>query len=422
MPLIFPIISQLTPKDIEIEFIDDRIMELPESINSDIIAFSVETFAAKRAYILAKKFKNKNNHIVMGGFHPSVEHEEALKYSDTVLIGDAEDTWPPFINDFINGECKTIYRSELNGYIPRIDYKSFNLRNIRYPKVGVTQFSRGCKFNCDFCSIKTLYKGPIIKKKINYIVQEIKDSGFKYFFFADDNLFVDEEFALNLFSSIRDLNIKWACQISMDVAKNEKLLDKMKESGCFLVIIGFESLNKNNLKMMNKSANIIVSDYDLAIKNIYKRKILIYATFVFGYDYDDVYTIKDTLNFAIKHNFAIANFNTLMPMPGTKLYKRLEKENRLLFKKWWLSDKFKYGDAMFIPKKISYEELKNECYIARKKFYNTKNILKRFYYNLKHMSFDISPLFLAMNFISKFEVKKKQGKILGGILNEANVD
>lgn len=423
MPLIFPIIDKLTPDEFDINFIDDRISKLPDIIDSDIIAFSVETFAAKRAYILAKKFKNKNNHIVMGGFHASVEYEEALKYADTVLIGDAEDTWPRFINDFKNGICKSIYKSELKDNIPKIDYKFFNKnKSPKYPRIGVMQFSRGCRFNCDFCSIKTVYKGKIKKKKIDDIIQEINDSGFKYFFFADDNLFVDEEFALELFSCITDLNIKWACQISMDIAKNEKLLDKMEESGCFLVLIGFESLNKNNLKVMNKGANILADDYNLVIKNIYKRKILIYATFVFGYDFDDVSTIKDTLDFALRCNFAVANFNTLMPMPGTRLYERLEKENRLLFKKWWLSDKFKYGDAMFIPRGMSYDDLKMECYIARKKFYSLKNIIKRFFHNLRNISFTVSLLFLAINFISRFEVRKKQGETLGGILNETDVD
>ena len=109
-------------------------------------------------------------------------------------------------------------------------------------------------------------------------------------------------------------------------------------------------------------------------------------------------------------------------MPGTKLYSRLKNEGKLLFKKWWLSDKFRYGDTMFIPRNISCDELKRECYMARKKFYSFKNIIKRFFHNCGRMPFTIAILFLAINFISKFEIRKKQGKILGGILNETDVD
>ena len=101
-PLLFGIIKSLTPTEDEIEFIDERVEKLPERIDADIIAFSVETFTAKRAYILSKKYKTDKNVIVMGGFHASVMAEEMLQYADTVLIGDAEETWAPFLEDCRN--------------------------------------------------------------------------------------------------------------------------------------------------------------------------------------------------------------------------------------------------------------------------------------------------------------------------------
>ena len=88
-PLIFAIFDAITPHDIEMIYIDERVEDLPEVIDSDVIALSVETFAARRAYDLAKKYKRPTNQIVMGGFHPSALPEEALKYCDTVLVGDA---------------------------------------------------------------------------------------------------------------------------------------------------------------------------------------------------------------------------------------------------------------------------------------------------------------------------------------------
>ena len=110
-PLLFAIMDAITPSDIEMEYYDERIEDLPDKIDSDIIALSVETFAARHAYELAKKYKTKKNKIVMGGFHPTMLPDEALKHCDTVLIGDAEDTWPKYLEDFKKKKIKEIYKS-----------------------------------------------------------------------------------------------------------------------------------------------------------------------------------------------------------------------------------------------------------------------------------------------------------------------
>ena len=114
----------------------------------------------------------------------------------------------------------------------------------------------------------------------------------------------------------------------------------MRQAGCFMILIGFESLDIENLKQMKKGANIQNNNYDEIIKNIYNAGLMIYGTFVIGYDNDTKDTAKQLMEFAIKYKFAIANFNPLMPMPDTKLYERLKQENRLTFDKWWLDDDY----------------------------------------------------------------------------------
>ena len=160
---------------------------------------------------------------------------------------------------------------------------------------------------------------------------------------------------------IKPLNKRWACQISIDIAMQDDLLSIMKESGCFLVLIGFESLNIDNLKEMNKKANINIENYHKAVKNIYKHKLMIYATFIFGYDYDKFDDIDTLVEFAVKHNFAVANFNPLIPMPNTKLYKRLESQGRLLYDKWWLQEGLCYGETVFKPSMMTPKELEQAC-------------------------------------------------------------
>ena len=411
-PLIFSIFDAITPKDIDISFYDERVEDLPNSIDADVIAFSVETFAARRAYILADKYKNEKTKIVMGGFHPTMCPDEALEHCDTVLVGDAEEIWPQYLEDLKQNKEKEIYRSTNTSNLLKLDFNSRAYEGKKYNKIGLVQFSRGCKFNCDFCSINSFYNCKVRQKSVDLIVEEIKSIKEKILFFIDDNIFLNEKTALELFEAIKPLKKKWACQISMDIAFNDKLLKAMKDSGCILVLIGFESLNEDNLKKMNKVANLKIGKYEKAINNIYKYGLMIYATFVLGYENDTPQSIEKTMQFAIDNNFAIANFNPLIPMPGTKLYERLEKDNKLIFDKWWLEPTYRYGDTAYYPENMTPDELRIGCMKARYEFNTYKNIFKRLIRNKVNRGSN-SIFYLLLNVISRKEIHRKQGKILG---------
>lgn len=418
-PLLFGIIKSLTPSRFEIDFIDERAEKLPEKINSDIIAFSVETFTAKRAYILARKYKTDNNIIVMGGFHASVMPDEMLEYADSVIIGDAEGAWGEFLADCESGSPKRKYYSEESCPIAPLQTDKGVYKH-RYYGIGVYQISRGCKFNCDFCSIKTMYKN-VRSKPPEVAAEELSRMREKIIFFADDNIFADKAAALALFKAIAPLKKRWACQISMDAARDDEILRAMKKSGCFLVLMGFESLNADSLREMHKSANT-AADYSDVISRVYKHGLLIYGTFVLGCDGDFSDVFQKTYEFAVKNRLSITNFNPLIPMPGTGVYARLEHEGRLRYKKWWLSDKYRYGETAFIPKNMSPEELQDGCLKMRTDFYSIKCILKRLFANRANFIPINFLVFILANFISRREIHRKQGQILGGLLNEADVD
>lgn len=418
-PVLFAVIKSLTPAEHEICFLDERAERLPEQIDSDIIAFSVETYTAKRAYILAKKYKKKNNVIVMGGFHAGVMADEMLRYADTVLVGDAEDTWGDFLADCVKGAPAHKYISEEKSPLTAVsDIPGIYRHN--YYGIGVYQLSRGCKFNCEFCSIKTMYR-CVRRKSADVIYEELKAARERIIFFADDNLFYDKSSAMELFQKIAPLKKKWACQISLDAAGDDDVLRAMKRAGCFLVLIGFESLNAGSLAEMNKRANIC-ADYTEIIRRIYRHRLLVYGTFVLGCDGDGMDVFDATFQFAVTNKIAVTNFNPLIPMPGTGVYKRMEAEGRLLYKKWWLSDRYRYGETAFIPKHMSPEQLRDGCLKMRTDFYSARCILKRLFSN----PINFIPLnffvFILANVISHREILKKQGQLLGGILNEADVD
>lgn len=418
-PLLFGIIKNLTPDNFEIDFIDERAEALPDKIDSDIIAFSVETYTAKRAYILSKKYKTDKNIIVMGGFHASVMADEMLNYADTVIVGDAEDTWGDFLRDCTKGKPKSKYISDESLPLSVLP-EDKSIYKHKYYGIGVYQISRGCKFNCDFCSIKTMYK-CVRRKTADMVFQELKEAKEKIIFFVDDNLFYDKKSAVELFRKIAPLKKKWACQISMDVARDDELLSEMKKAGCFLVLMGFESLNPSSLKEMHKTANSS-SDYNEVIKRIYRHKLLIYGTFVLGCDSDKPDVFDKTFEFAVKNNLAVTNFNPLIPMPGTRVYNRMEEQNRLIYKKWWLSDKYRYGETAFIPKNMTPQQLCEGCLKMRTDFYSVRCIFKRLFSNPANFLPMNLLVFILANLISRREIHKKQGQLLGGILNETNAD
>ncbi|MBR3045297.1 MAG: B12-binding domain-containing radical SAM protein [Oscillospiraceae bacterium] len=418
-PILFAIIRELTPQTHEIEFLDERAEPLPERIDADLIAFSVETYTAKRAYILAKRYKTPQNRIVMGGFHAAVMADEMLQYADTVLVGDAEGTWPQLLADCKNGCTKRKYISDETAE-PLSPAPHPEIYRHRYAGIGVHQLSRGCKFNCDFCSIKTMYR-CVRQKAPETVAAELRAAKEKIIFFADDNLFYNRESALAMLRAIAPLRKKWACQISMDAAHDDALLDEMKRAGCFLVLMGFESLTPDSLREMHKSANA-ASDYEAVIRNIYRHGLLIYGTFVLGYDGDTKDVFQNTLDFAVRNHITITNFNPLIPMPGTPVYQRMQEQGRLLFRKWWLSDKYRYGDTAYRPRNMSPDELREGCLYMRTEFYSLRCILRRLLGNPLHLKPVNLMIYLLANIISAKEIRAKQGQLLGGLLHEADAD
>jgi radical SAM superfamily enzyme YgiQ (UPF0313 family) len=408
MPLVFSIIKPLTKAPIE--FYDEKIEALPENLDANVVAMTVDTFSARRAYFLAEKYKRENKIVIMGGFHPTMVPDECLQYSDAVVVGEAEDTWPMIVDDLKNNSLKKKYISQNNSDLSKVKYDYTVFNGKYYNNIALVQFGRGCRYCCDFCSINAFYKGNVRTRNVENVAADIKKIKEKYIFFVDDNIFADREKAVKLFMAMKKLRKKWACQISMDIAENAEILEIMKQSGCMMVLIGFESLNKENLKEMNKKANMKL-DYEKALKNIYGAGLMVYGTFVIGYGGDTTNTAQELVDFAVKNKFVIANFNPLMAMPGTALYERLKWENKLVMDKWWLENNFRYGDSMIIPEKMTGLELKESCRDARYSFYSLGNIFKRM---MKRSNVENMSVYLKTNLISRFEILFKQGRILGG--------
>jgi radical SAM superfamily enzyme YgiQ (UPF0313 family) len=412
--LVFGILDAHTPARFERIFIDDCIEEVDYTLKPDIVALSFGTYAAKRAYSIAQKFRKMGATIIMGGFHVSAMPDEALDYAHSVVIGDAEPVWNEVLEDYERNELKSKYYSQHTDTVLHTKINRGIYSGKKYFPANLVQWGRGCRHNCDFCSIKSFYGSQCLLRPVNEVITEIESLDNKTIFFVDDNLFHGTDLFIEFLTQLIPLKKRWACQISIEVTRDAELVRLMKKSGCIMALVGIETFSTGNLKLMNKSWNPAKSDYSEAIGILRKAGIMVYGTFVFGYDFDTPESFEPVVVFAIKNKLFLANFNPLYPMPGTELYRRLQNENRLEFPEWWLHPDFYYGRTMFRPTLLSPEELEIACFKCKKIFNSYYSIAKRMFdFSANSSSFRNILLFLLVNFINRKELYRKQNQKLG---------
>ncbi len=413
-PLCFAILKGLTPEKHQVTFHDERLAPLPTDDRPDLVAMTVETYTARRAYQIASDYRRRGIKVVMGGYHPTFLPDEALQFSDAVVIGDAEAVWPKVLEDAESGVLAPIYQGEEFPCLDGIKFDRSIFAGKKYAPVTLVQYGRGCKYSCDFCSIRAFYGSNLRQRPISQVIDEIKTHAGKFLFLVDDNIFVNVDQAKELFEAMIPLKRKWFCQVSIDIAKDPELVDLMRRSGCISALFGFESLNTDNLKQMAKSWNVHYGSYGDSIKVIQDAGIMIYGTFVFGYDQDTSDSFEEAVEFAVDHKFYLANFNPLTPMPGARLYDRLVSEGRMLYDRWWLDENYRYGHATFEPVGMTSEELTAGCFRARRSFNTVSSILRRGLAWKTNMR-DVYRLglFWMSNVVSRREVYRKQDRVLG---------
>jgi radical SAM superfamily enzyme YgiQ (UPF0313 family) len=380
-PLPAATIAGLTPANVSIRFYDDRMEAIPLDEPADLVAISVETYTAKRAYQIASEYRRRGVPIVMGGFHATLCPEEVAEYADAVVVGEAEEIWPRVIDDARFATLERSYRAPSRPSLANLKPDRSIFAGKRYLPVGLIEAGRGCHFKCEFCAVTKVFGASQTRRPTGDILDEIhrvrRDFGRKLFFFVDDNITSNLEQAKEFFRALGPLKIRWVSQSSINAAHDEEFLDLMHRSGCMGVLIGFESVDEQNLAAMNKRFNTMAGGFERALKNLRRHQIRVYGTFIFGYDRDTPETFDRTVDFAIEHGLYIAAFNHLTPFPGTPLYDRLQRESRLRFERWWLNDAYSYNTIPFTPAQLAPEELQRLCVEARRKFYTWPSILRR---------------------------------------------
>lgn len=413
-PLAPAVLAGLSPPGVEVSFYDDRMERVPFDEPTDLVALSVETYTARRSYQIASEYRRRGVPVVMGGFHPTLVPDEAARYAEAIVVGEAEGTWARVLEDFAAGRPRRVYASGSRPSLAGLRLDRSIFAGKRYLPIGLVEAGRGCHFKCEFCAIQSYFGSTQTRRPAEEIIDEIRRVDRKLIFFVDDNITSNMEEAKEFFRALIPLKVRWVSQASINAAHDDEFLRLIKASGCQGLLIGFESLNESNLRRMQKSFNTMKGGYERALENLRRHGIRLYVTFILGYDDDAADTFDQTLAFALRHRFYMVAFNHLTPFPGTPLYDRLAREGRLLYDRWWLHPDYRYGMVPFTPRGMTPEAVKRRCIEARAKFYSYGSMLRRSLdFRVNGNSAFMWSNFFVINMLMRREVLQRQDFPLG---------
>lgn len=411
-------LAGLTPEGIDVRFYDDRMEPIPYDEETDLVAISIETYTAKRAYQIASEYRRRGVPVVMGGFHATLVPEEVSRYAEAIVVGEAEGVWPDVLADAASGTLRRVYRGEGRPHLAGLRPDRSIFEGKRYLPIGLIEAGRGCHFTCEFCAVMSYFGSTQTRRPVDDVIREVREAkalGRKLLFFVDDNITSNMEQAKELFRALRHEKVRWVSQASINAAHDEEYLKLLTESGCQGVLIGFETLNEANLKQMKKRFNTMRGGYEVALDNLRRHGVRLYATFVVGYDEETEQSVREALAFAQRHKFYIAAFNHLTPFPGTPLYDRLKDEGRLRYDAWWLDPAYRYNEVPFWPAKMTPEAIRQSCVQARADFYQWRSIARRSLDRVNAGNLFMWSSFWTINAMLRAEVDQRDGYPLGDL-------
>ena len=377
-PFGLTMIAALTPKTFKVSLEDENVEELNLAEEVDLVGISSFTTNVERGYEIADIYRNRGTPVVMGGFHVSAMPEEALQHADAVLIGEAEKIWGTLLDDFQAGKMKRVYKAEsfhsLEGLPrPRLDLLSPSWGYWRPPWLGMVQSSRGCPYQCEFCSTSVFWGHKFRSRPTDEVVEEVRSLGIRFLFFVDDDIAGTPSNTKILFEKMIPLKIRWASQAGIGIAKDDELLSLAQRSGCRYLLVGFESVEERSLEAIHKGQNK-PSQYKELIRKIHDHGIVVQASMVVGLDYDFKEVFQKIDSFFKEADVDIIRLGILCPFPGTKIRDRFEKEGRITSSDW---SNYMLAGVNYLPQRMSQQELYDGYTWLLKKNTTYGAILKR---------------------------------------------
>lgn len=359
-------LAGMTPEKHKIHYVeipDETLVHAPPT-GLDLAAISSSSAQIDRAYAMAQSFKSMGVPTVMGGAHVTSVPEEAARYCDTVVIGEGEPVWHKVLEDAANGRLRQFYHADPDDYdMKDAPMPAFELLDFEKYNRIIIQTSRGCPHQCEFCASSLVLTPKYKQKPLAKVLAEIerveKIWGRPLLEFADDNCLINRAYWKELLTAIKEKGIKWFAVSDISLADDLELLRLMREAGCVQVLIGLESPTDTALKGLELKNNWKFKkfpQYKEAIRTIQEHGITVNGCFVIGFDAHDKQIFDDIRSFVKDSGLYEVQITILTPFPGTPLYKRLEREGRLLEPHNW--KKCTLFDLNFTPAKMTEDELR----------------------------------------------------------------
>jgi radical SAM superfamily enzyme YgiQ (UPF0313 family) len=401
-------LANICNEDHDVEIHDEFFGQLraEDCLGYDLVGISIFTATARRGYELAQGVRARGIKVILGGSHVNCCQEETLAHADAIVIGEAESSLPALLDDLVSGRpLQRVYQGPppsligIKGYPPEktFDGTAFPAYNLAY--------SRGCHFKCGFCAIAQT-QASFRHRPVEDTLADLDRAtnlGIRCFYISDALMWGDRAAAKELLTGMSKRKIQWYGQASLDVVRNEEMLDLLAASGCAVLGLGIESLRPESLKAIHKGQNN-VGQYEQSIRALHDRGIRVNGYFVFGLDGDTLDTFHETAMFIEESGIEIPEIFMLIPFPGTKLHKQLEAEGRLLTRDWNAYTRFA-NVPVFQPRNMSVQDLSAGIRYVEQSVYAYSGIVRR----LRHARRLTDPLSLIVNWCMHNRVRQLHG-------------
>jgi radical SAM superfamily enzyme YgiQ (UPF0313 family) len=402
------LLQAITPEEHEVVLIDGNTRAMNESelvrfvreARFDLVGIGAMTRMIAKAYRMADKIRAVGVPVVMAGPHVTELPDEALgrnggpRYADAVAVGEADETWPQIVADTARGELRELYlpvdetgverKPNLQPY-PSIPWESLDLNAFNlvpgalrplFHRLGEgwrtfhmipIETGRGCPYGCEFCTVTGFFGDSIRFRTNQSVIDELlrlkarvrRDGGQIAVFFVDDNFAINIRRTKSLLRDIiaAEAQLPWVAQISVNLLRDEELIDLIAESGGKWVFIGMESIDPVNLIDVRKEQNKPM-EYGAVLTRLADRNIFAITSFIFGMDNDTPGVAERTLREIGQWPPGLPVFGQLTPYPGTPLYAKLKEGGRLDRALHWMD--FAPFEMAHTPQRMTISEVKAE--------------------------------------------------------------
>lgn len=374
----------LDDDDDDITLVDEHVERLTLDDEPDLVVIQVYITNAFRSYAIADHYRSRGVHVCLGGLHVTSLPDEAAEHADTIFLGPGDHTFAQFLADFRGGQTLARYEDKTRSIAEVPPIRRDLIKRSRYLVPNSIVVTRGCPHHCEFCYKDAFYRGgrSFYTQTVDAALAEIDRLPGRHLYFLDDHLLGHTSFARQLFDGMRGMNRLFQGAATVDSILRGDLIERAADAGLRSLFVGFETINDSNLIQSNKRQNL-GRDYDAAIRRLDDLGIMVNASFVFGLDNDGPDVFDRTVDWAVSQGVTTSTFHIQTPYPGTDLFTRMERDNRIMHRDW---DRYDTREVVYKTNGMTAAQLKAGYDRAYRDFYNLSNIWEasRHHATVKH--------------------------------------